>query len=221
MIFLFQFDIKGNGLDFSLNEGIGKEFANGKYFDLEFKMKPLINEIGNLLMPYRSLSVSPTILTYDILDTDEEEVMLSKGLGIHIPLFIKNEIFNKARQLAAILIEVMDRHSKLEEEENQKYSQSEESQPGKPKYINITPAHVNIALEIDRKYTGLLQKGFDNAFILGEMSDLMPKFKKLMDELGQNGLDQLSLQFVGFYRFGKLLELVAAQIASGEIKVPN
>lgn len=33
--------------------------------------------------------------------------------------------------------------------------------------------------------------------------------------LGQNGLDQFSLQFGGFYRFGKLPELVAAQIASG------
>lgn len=86
--------------------------------------------------------------------------------------------------------------------------------------MNITPEHVNIALEIDRKFTELQQEGLGYLLILGEMHYLMPKFKKLMDELSQNGIDQLSLQFSGFYHFAKLLELVATQIASGEIKVP-
>jgi len=86
--------------------------------------------------------------------------------------------------------------------------------------MNLTTEHVNIALEIDKKFTELEQKGNDYFFILGKMSDLMPKFKKLMDELNQNDFEQLSLQFSGFYRFGKFLKRVAAQIASGEIKVP-
>ena len=86
--------------------------------------------------------------------------------------------------------------------------------------MNLTPEHTKIALEIDKKFTKLQQKGYNNLLILGEMSDLMPKFKKLMNELGENDFDKLSVQFVGFYRFGKLLELVAAQIASWEIKVP-
>ena len=34
---------------------------------------PLINGIGDLLMPYRYLSESNTILNYEILDTDEEQ----------------------------------------------------------------------------------------------------------------------------------------------------
>lgn len=87
--------------------------------------------------------------------------------------------------------------------------------------MNITPEHVNIALEIDRKFTELQQEGFGYLLILGEMHYLMPKFKKLMDELSQNGIDQLSIQFSGLYHFAKLLELVATQIASGEIKVPH
>lgn len=87
--------------------------------------------------------------------------------------------------------------------------------------MNITPEHVNIASEIDRKFTELEQKGNDYFFILGEMSDFMPKFKNLMDVLDKNDFDQLTLQFSGLYRFGKFLEWVAAQIASGEIKVPR
>ena len=87
--------------------------------------------------------------------------------------------------------------------------------------MNITTEQLNIALEIDRKFSELEQKSNNYLLILGEMSDLLLKFKKLMDELDPNGFDQLNLQFDGFYRFGEFLEWVAAQIESGEIKVPH
>jgi len=86
--------------------------------------------------------------------------------------------------------------------------------------MKLNPEHINIAQEIDRKFTKLEGKGYDYAKIFVEMSDLMPKFKKLLDELDQNGIDQLSIQFSGFYQFSKFLEWISAQIASGEIKVP-
>ena len=180
---------------------------------------PLINGIGDLLMPYRYLSESNTILNYEILDTDEEQVILRKGLAIHIPLYVKHEIFMRSRQLATILIEVMERHSVLEKEQPKQYS--DESRQGKPKYMNITQEHVNIAFEIDNKYKELDEAGLDNASLLVEMYDLMPKFKKLMDELSNDDFNHLSDQFSGFYDYAKYIEWIATQIASGEIKVPR
>jgi len=361
MVFLFRFDIKGNGLEFILNDRIALDFTNGLNQDLKVKMQPLITNIGNLLMPFRSLSVSPTIITYELLDTKEEEVMLSKGLGIHIPLYIKNEIFRLSRQLAGILEEVMLRHSIIEAEEViEQDAQYEEELPKNPiihpigmlpvisnliiesykgakdnyenliaaydrphvlndeiinrvnklyssdkqfipifqnqiaiwekdkltydqkkeiaklkevlvewdkilkgilalnqelskgtidkiiamddfelglkvisgeipgsnymnnrNFNNLTPEQINIAREIDKKFIELEQRGCDYAVIFVEMSDLMPKFKYLMDELKANDFEQLNLQLIGFYEYGKFLEWVAIQIATGEIIVPK
>lgn len=87
--------------------------------------------------------------------------------------------------------------------------------------MSITSKHVNIALEIDTKFTALEHKGCDNAVLFVEMSDLMPKFKNLMDELTENDFAQLTMQFQGFYRFGIFLEWVASQLESGVINVPH
>jgi len=85
--------------------------------------------------------------------------------------------------------------------------------------MGITSEHINIALEIDTKFTALEQKGCDYAVLFVEMSDLMPKFKTLMDDLKENDFAQLTLQFRGFYRFGIFLEWVASQLESGVIIV--
>ena len=86
--------------------------------------------------------------------------------------------------------------------------------------MSVTSENINIALEIDKKFTELEQRGCDNAIIFVEMSDLMPKFKNLMDELTENDFAQLTLQFGGFYRFGIFLEWVASKLESGVIIVP-
>jgi len=132
MIFLFRFDIKDNGIDFVLNDAISHDIDTGAYVDIELKMLPLVKSIAELLLPYRPLSISPTILNYEILDTNEQEVMLSKGLGIHILLPIKNIIFEKSQQLAALLIEVINRQTKLEKAQPEQNSKSGETLPETP-----------------------------------------------------------------------------------------
>ena len=84
--------------------------------------------------------------------------------------------------------------------------------------MNITQEHVNIAFEIDSKYKELDEAGLDNASLLVEMYDLMPKFKKLLDELSNDDFNHLSHQFIGFYDYAKYIEWIATQIASGEIQ---
>jgi hypothetical protein len=52
------------------------------------------------------------------------------------------------------------------------------------------------------------------------MSDDMPAFKRLLDS-GHRTMDELCLRFGGFYRYAKILEMIATGIASGEIQVPR
>lgn len=46
-------------------------------------------------------------------------------------------------------------------------------------------------------------------------------FKRVLDNSTPEQMDHLSLQYAGFYRFGKLLEAMAQAIADGEIEVPK
>ena len=48
----------------------------------------------------------------------------------------------------------------------------------------------------------------------------MPAFRRLLDA-GPHAMDQLCLRFGGFYRYAKILEAIAAGIASAEIRVPK
>ena len=57
--------------------------------------------------------------------------------------------------------------------------------------------------------------------ILGEMFDYMPGFKRLMDTSEPGTMDELCRRFAGFFRYAKILEMVAAGIQSGAIKVPK
>jgi hypothetical protein len=52
----------------------------------------------------------------NLLDTGEFEVMLSKGLGSYFPEDEKQQLFQDAKKIADLLIEVMDRRSKEEKE---------------------------------------------------------------------------------------------------------
>jgi hypothetical protein len=48
----------------------------------------------------------------------------------------------------------------------------------------------------------------------------MPAFRRPLDA-GPHAMDQLCLRFGGFCRYTKILEAMAAGIASGEIRVPK
>jgi len=49
----------------------------------------------------------------------------------------------------------------------------------------------------------------------------MPAFKQLIDFTGSRGMNELCARFAGFHRYARILENLAAGIASGEIKVPE
>jgi hypothetical protein len=53
------------------------------------------------------------------------------------------------------------------------------------------------------------------------MFDYMPGFKRLMDTSESDAVDELCRRFAGFFHYAKILEMVAAGIQSGAIKVPK
>ncbi len=111
-IFLFRFEIISNGINFVINEAIGKDM----YQDLDEKIKPFAHACCETLSRYRHLSVSNIIMDGNLLDTGEFEVMLSKGLGRHFVDVEKERLFQDAKKIADLLIEVMDRSTKEEKE---------------------------------------------------------------------------------------------------------
>ncbi len=111
-LFLFRFELSGNGINFVLNKAIAADM----YQDLDEKIKPLAHACCETLMRYRHLSLSDTIMDGNILDTGEFEVMLSKGLGRHFAEDEKQQLFQDAKNIADLLIAVMDRRTKEEKE---------------------------------------------------------------------------------------------------------
>lgn len=104
-IFLFRFELRGNGIDFVLNEAIAEDM----YPDIDEKMKPLVHACCETLLRYRQLSVSNTIMDGNILVTGECEVMLSKGLGQYFAHDEKQRLLQDAKNIADLLGKVMDR----------------------------------------------------------------------------------------------------------------
>lgn len=104
-IFLFRFELRGNGIDFVLNEAIAADM----YQDVDEKMKPIVHACCETLLRYRDLSVSNTIMDGNILATGEFEVMLSKGLGRHFAQAEKERLFQNAKNISDLLGVVMDR----------------------------------------------------------------------------------------------------------------
>jgi hypothetical protein len=87
--------------------------------------------------------------------------------------------------------------------------------------MNLTGEHLRIASRIDAKMQKLVCDGNDDITILAEMFDYMPGFKRLMDTSESDAMDELCRRFVGFFHYAKILEMVAAGIQSGAIKVPK
>ena len=104
-IFLYRFELRGNGIDFVLNEAIAEDM----FPDIDVKMKPLVHACCETLLRYRHISVSKTIMDGNFLATSDFEVMLSKGLGRHFAHDEKARLFQDAKNIADLLSEVMDR----------------------------------------------------------------------------------------------------------------
>jgi len=86
--------------------------------------------------------------------------------------------------------------------------------------MHVSAEHLEIAAKLDAKVQRLLGLGYDDLAIFVEMADDMPDFKRLLDA-GHLLMDELCRRFTGFYRYAKILEQIAAGIASGEIQVPK
>jgi hypothetical protein len=117
-IFLFRFELSSNGITFVLNKAIAAEM----HPDLDEKIKPLAHVCCETLMRYRHLSVGNTIMDGNILDTGEFEVMLSKGLGRHFVDNEKQQLFQDAKNIADLLVTVMDRKTQELKEGKQQNS---------------------------------------------------------------------------------------------------
>ncbi len=129
-IFLFRFEVIGNGINFVLN----KEIAMDMYEDVDEKLKPLAHACCETLVRYKHLSVSTTIMDGTILDTGEFEVMLSEGLGKYFVEDEKQQLFQDAKHIADLLVEVMDRRTQ-EEKEGKQQRQSHVQYPQSPTNI--------------------------------------------------------------------------------------
>jgi predicted XRE-type DNA-binding protein len=111
-IFLYRFELLPHGIDFVLNEVIAEDM----YPDIAVQLTPLAHKCCEILTRYRHLSVSDTIMDGNILTTNQFEVMLSKGLGIHLFHDEKMKLFKYAEDLADLLIKVISRRAKEAEE---------------------------------------------------------------------------------------------------------
>jgi len=128
-IFLFRFDVHSNAIDFVVNQAIAADM----YPDVDEKLKPLAHACCETLLRYKHLSVSTTIMDGNLLDTGEFEVMLSKGLGRHFAEDEKQQLFQDAKTIADLLVEVMDRKTQeLKDGKQQSSSHTRSSQRPKP-----------------------------------------------------------------------------------------
>ena len=83
-----------------------------------------------------------------------------------------------------------------------------------------TSEQIKIAMQIDKRVKELEKRGCDEVEILMEMTPFMANFKKLLDTVEEQAMDELCERFEGFYHYARLLEHLAGGIRSGEIKVP-
>ena len=85
----------------------------------------------------------------------------------------------------------------------------------------LTAEQLRIAAEIDAAMQKLARAGQDDVTIFAGMASHMVDFKRLMDTAGQDGMNELGRRFAGFLRYAKILEMIAAGIQSGALKVPR
>jgi hypothetical protein len=109
-LFLFQFELRGAGIDFILNEGIAADM----YQDLDEQLKPLVHTCCETLLRYRHLSISKIMMDGNFLLSGEFEVMLSQGLGRYFRPQEKARLFQDAKQIADLLVMVMNRRTQAE-----------------------------------------------------------------------------------------------------------
>ena len=85
----------------------------------------------------------------------------------------------------------------------------------------LTRKQIRLATLIDKHVEQIIKDGGGDEELLVSMSDHMGTFKQLLDSCTSQEMDELCQRYDGFYRFAKLLELLAEGIANGVIPVPE
>jgi hypothetical protein len=85
----------------------------------------------------------------------------------------------------------------------------------------LTAQQTQLAETIDTHVAQVLTHGVGDEALLLSMADCMPTFKQLLDTCISTEMDMLCERYDGFYRFAKLLEMLAEGIADGSIPVPE
>ncbi len=78
-----------------------------------------------------------------------------------------------------------------------------------------------LAVMIDTHVKQVLAGGGGDEALLMTMADYMGTFKQLLDTCTGPEMDALCDRYDGFYRFAKLLEMLARGIADGNIPAPG
>ena len=96
--------------------------------------------------------------------------------------------------------------------------------PGAPFLVKLvlmllSESRLRLRLKIDKKVGKLLDRRCTDLAIMGEIANEMPAFKTLLDTSSRSEMDALCARFSGFYYYMKILETVARQLKSGEIKI--
>jgi len=94
------------------------------------------------------------------------------------------------------------------------------SEPGAGTML-LTEEKTRLALIIDTHVREVLAQGGGDEALLISMADDMGTFKQLLDTCTGAEMDALCERYDGFYRFAKLLEMLAGGIADGSIPVPE
>ncbi|MFJ8318746.1 hypothetical protein [Bacillus tropicus] len=104
MTYLYQFDLKEANIGFSINKEI-TAYISTYYDDM---LQPLVNSLKQTLDSYHVFSKQPTILSAQISNNKQLKIILGEGLGEHIDIQTKEQIFfNSGKRLADILLEVI------------------------------------------------------------------------------------------------------------------
>jgi hypothetical protein len=85
----------------------------------------------------------------------------------------------------------------------------------------LTAHQTQLAVTINTHVREVLAQGGGDEALLLSLADYMPMFKQLLDTCAGADMDALCARYDGFYRFAKLLEMLAGGIADGSIPVPE
>ncbi len=87
--------------------------------------------------------------------------------------------------------------------------------------MRLTNKQMQLAQTIDYWAKTIEKQGGGDIELLQNSISQMATFKELLDTTSHDQMDKLCEMYSGFYRFAKLIELLAQGIHDGTIKVPT